>query len=456
MKIAQASGWFFPDSLGGTERYVAGLSSRLVAAGHQVTIVAPIHSGKAEQFYEYHGIPVYRFRIPQDLSRAQVQGKQEISGCENLHAWLRRFRPDVVHFHSLLPGLGLAEIQASRDSGARVIATAHTPGLGYVCQRGTMLQWGERLCDGVCHTSKCAACELQHRGLSKTLARALGALPLPLSEAAAPISGRLGTTLGMRALIRHNRWRQRQLSQLVDRFVVLTQWAKDALLANGFPAAKLELNRLGHSLGNVAKKPGPDESPTTRPIRVGYLGRFDPLKGVEDLIRAGRSVSGGGDLRFELYGPSPNDQQSAYYRSLVRHAEGDERFQFHSAVNPDVVARKVAEFDLLVVPSRCTEGGPTVAIEAHAVGTPVVGSSAGGLAEMITDGVNGRLFAPGDISALQGILQHVSENPAGTIDQWRLNLPAPRTMDDIADDYLQAYDAITALGVKLSKSEVRS
>ena len=41
MKIVHLLGWYFPDSVGGTEVYVEGLCRRLRAAGHDVLIAAP-------------------------------------------------------------------------------------------------------------------------------------------------------------------------------------------------------------------------------------------------------------------------------------------------------------------------------------------------------------------------------------------------------------------------------
>ena len=41
MKIVHLLGWYFPDSVGGTEVYVEGLCRRLRAAGHEVLIAAP-------------------------------------------------------------------------------------------------------------------------------------------------------------------------------------------------------------------------------------------------------------------------------------------------------------------------------------------------------------------------------------------------------------------------------
>jgi glycosyltransferase involved in cell wall biosynthesis len=55
--------------------------------------------------------------------------------------------------------------------------------------------------------------------------------------------------------------------------------------------------------------------------------------------------------------------------------------------------------DVLVLPSRQEPFG-TVLVEAMAVGTPVVASRVGGLAEVVEDGVTGHLVEPGDPEAL--------------------------------------------------------
>jgi glycosyltransferase involved in cell wall biosynthesis len=105
------------------------------------------------------------------------------------------------------------------------------------------------------------------------------------------------------------------------------------------------------------------------------------------------------------------------------------------------VPKVLAGLDLLCCPSLVAEGGPTVAIEAHAVGTPVIGTRIGGLAELVTDGVNGRLVAPGDWRALADALRAVLLDPHGTIDAWRSALPPARTFDAVTRDYLAMYTA---------------
>src|SRR2546421_7092543 len=123
VKIVHAIGWYFPDSLGGTEVYVEGLSRRLREAGHNVSIAAPDKSCIEERRYEHDGVPVYRYCIPTSPTRAECQNELPARGVERFHSWLEEEQPDVVHFHSFVTGLGLSEIRAATSTGARIIMT---------------------------------------------------------------------------------------------------------------------------------------------------------------------------------------------------------------------------------------------------------------------------------------------------------------------------------------------
>jgi glycosyltransferase involved in cell wall biosynthesis len=74
---------------------------------------------------------------------------------------------------------------------------------------------------------------------------------------------------------------------------------------------------------------------------------------------------------------------------------------------PDLGAAYHA-FDVLCVPSVADESLPLVVLEAFAAGVPVVASRLSGLPEAVVDGVNGRLFTPGDASELAAILTHAA------------------------------------------------
>ena len=65
----------------------------------------------------------------------------------------------------------------------------------------------------------------------------------------------------------------------------------------------------------------------------------------------------------------------------------------------DVVAPLLAGADLFLLPSQSESFGLS-ALEALASGTPVVGSKAGGLVEVVKEGVTGALRETGDVDAM--------------------------------------------------------
>ena len=67
--------------------------------------------------------------------------------------------------------------------------------------------------------------------------------------------------------------------------------------------------------------------------------------------------------------------------------------------------------DAVVVPSTRPDPLPNAALEAAAAGCCVVAAAHGGLPEIISDRVTGRLFAPGDAEALAGILTELAADP---------------------------------------------
>lgn len=436
MRIVQAAGWYLPTSNGGTEIYVSELSKRLRAAGHDVLIAAPDALGHQERTYEQDGFEVYRYPIPPYVTRDEAQGRVVVRGADLFHDWLRRASPDVVHVHTYVTGLGLAELRTAKSTGAKVIATTHAASLGFTCQRGTMMRWGSMLCDGVVRPSKCAACQLQHRGVPVPFALGASLIPSSIGAIGYRIPGRLGTIVGMTNLIAHNQSAQREMLAVVDRFVVLSEWARNVLIANGAPREKIALNRLGVRFA-------PTKTAARRahaPVTVAYIGRFDPIKGVTDLARAIALVPRSAPIRFELNGPVQYKTELAVVNRLKAIVGADAWVTFGGELDAAGVRALLDRVDVVCCPSLAVEGGPTVALEANAVGVPVIGSDIPALSELVRDNVNGRLYPAGDARALAAILTDLAGNPE-RVDQWRMNLSPVRTMDDVATDYLAMYAA---------------
>lgn len=86
------------------------------------------------------------------------------------------------------------------------------------------------------------------------------------------------------------------------------------------------------------------------------------------------------------------------------------RFTFPGWVSPEQVLEKMAESDLLALPSR-SEGLSVVGVQGLAMGLALVLSEAGGNVELVRPGKNGALFPPGDLPALTLALKSLLSSP---------------------------------------------
>jgi glycosyltransferase involved in cell wall biosynthesis len=439
VRILLALGWYFPDSLGGTEVYVRSLARHLQAEGHDVRIAAPRASEHTSDPYEHEAVRVFRYPVPVEPSRAEAQGVVAARGAEHLHRYVAEWRPEIFHAHSLVTGLGLHELSAARRTGAHVVYTNHLPSMGFVCLRGTLLRDGQTPCDGIQEETRCGACLLQQREVPRTAALRIAALPSPLARTLSWIPGPAGTALGIREAVRSAGLRQQRLVDLCDRIVVLNDWAAEIFRANGAAPAKVVVNRLGVSHPHLERKPLPGERPSVPPVIVGYVGRFHEVKGLHVLADAMRHVPTDVPLRLHIAGPADDPHAQSVLRSFRDATAHDDRVTIGPVIPTEAIGGHLRSLDVLCCPSLWFENGPTIALEAMAVGTPVIGTRLGAFVEIIADGINGRLVAPGDARALAAALCEVATRSAETVDAWRKAIGPARTMREIASDYLTTY-----------------
>lgn len=127
-----------------------------------------------------------------------------------------------------------------------------------------------------------------------------------------------------------------------------------------------------------------------------FVGRLTRDKGIPELVEAFVRLDGQfPNLRLLLVGCfEPEDPLPAETRGqLTRHPH----IIFTGAVED--TPSYYAAADLVVLPSH-REGLPTVVLEAQAAGKPVIGASATGIVDLVTDGETGLLFPVGDAAAL--------------------------------------------------------
>lgn len=425
--------------IGGMEIYLLSLCHSLRDAGADVRIASPDGDGTGQRAGVWQGFPIFHYPLPAALSTAEVQGIAPARGVDALRRWLAEARPDIVHFHHFGLGMGVTEVQAAQATGARTVLTLHLPSLGLTCLRTSMMRWGSEPCDGVIDSLRCAACCFSAKGIPPAVA-----LPLAhLAEWAGRTGRRLPGGLGRMAALPHavavRRDHMSEAFRLCDRIVALADWAREVLIANGAPAGKVVLNRVGCRLPPAPASPR--EPFGQRPIRLGFIGRLHPEKGAHHLVRAFRMRPEARlelDLCVSVNGPE-EQRELAAMRSLCA---PDPRIRIRKNVAREDVATALAHWDAVVCPSTVLELGPMVVLEAFSRGTPVIGTDLPNLNHLITDHVNGRLFPVGDESALARILSDIAASSAATVQQWQQSIPAVRTMSEVTADYQELYEKL--------------
>jgi glycosyltransferase involved in cell wall biosynthesis len=147
----------------------------------------------------------------------------------------------------------------------------------------------------------------------------------------------------------------------------------------GAEPAKLETIYYGVDGVQYAAEPHAPNTPDT----VVWVGRINPLKDVETLLRAAAQVvRQRPDVKFLLYGSAPAEDADYYQRCLALHAE----LQLQETVTfcgyTDRPAAAYNSGDIVVL-SSISEGFPYSTLEAMLCGRPVVATAVGGIPEQI-------------------------------------------------------------------------
>ncbi|ARV62284.1 glycoside hydrolase [Nostocales cyanobacterium HT-58-2] len=152
---------------------------------------------------------------------------------------------------------------------------------------------------------------------------------------------------------------------------------------------------------------------------VLYVGRFDPRKGIETLVRAvGESQFRGSEkLQLIIGGGSRPGHSDGMERDRIENIVAElgmnDFTTLPGRLSQEILPYYYAAADVCVVPSHYEPFG-LVAIEAMASKTPVVASDVGGLQFTVVPEKTGLLAAPQDVAAFSCAIDRILANP-----QWR-------------------------------------
>jgi glycosyltransferase involved in cell wall biosynthesis len=372
MRVVLANKFLHPK--GGAERAVLDVGAELERRGHAVWYFG---MDDADNVPRGDRVAVVRRR---DYRTGGLQSWRDAAAMlwsleaqRKFAALLRRARPHVVHCHNIYHQLTPSILDAARRAGVPVVLTAHDYKL--VCPRYDMLRGG-RPCDS-CVDEGPMAC-WRHRCVGGSWARSLWL-------AAESTLHRLhGSYEGVRCIVAPSRFLLR------------------VLLRAGLPAA-----RLRQVVNFAPQRPPAAPPPAADSGRFVYAGRLSAEKGIETLVAAATALPCG-TLVVCGDGPARTQVEAAAARAPAG------RIELKGHLDAAGVAAAMRDAAFAVVPSEWFENAPFAVLEAMAQGRGVIASRIGGLPELITDGDNGRLVAPGDVGAWTAALTAAITAPART------------------------------------------
>ena len=268
----------------------------------------------------------------------------------------------------------------------------------------------------------------------------------------------------------------------LDGIVTVSEWVTRRAVQR-FPTLAARVHTIGNGVDIERFHPDAVPPATTGPVRLLFVGRISPDKGVHVLMEAfdrlaqERSdvtldvVGKPGMLPFdvlglllrndpqlgglgEFYGRSRFDgllaalrgQRRSYFDALTAQLSptAAARVRFHGTIPFTDLLALYQQSHLLVLPSIWNESYGMPVAEAMACGVPVLASNCGGVPELLEQGISGELLARGDVDGLLRMLRELTGNRARLAD---MACAARRraellTWDRSAERLGQVYDAL--------------
>jgi len=144
-----------------------------------------------------------------------------------------------------------------------------------------------------------------------------------------------------------------------------------------------------------------------------FVGRIEPLKGVDTLLRATSLLKTQHpedmeNVEVAIIGGNPNapDEALAALQRMQIELGLQDTVKFLGAKDQSLLPTYYAAADMVVMPSHYESFG-MVALEAMAMGTPVIASRVGGLAHLVEDGETGFLIPSRCPGALAGRISQI-------------------------------------------------
>jgi glycosyltransferase involved in cell wall biosynthesis len=285
-------------------------------------------------------------------------------------ALLEREKPDVVHVHNTFVMISPSIYGACRRRSIPVVQTLHNFRL--LCPGAQFLRDGKICEDCVEHSllrSVWHGCYRDSRPATASVALMLA------------WHRRAGT------------W-----DELVDRYIALTNFARNKFIASGFAPDKIVVKP-----NFVDPDPGAKQSPGTSAL---YIGRLSKEKGLHTLLEAWKRLPKLCSLDIVGDGPQKKELEEEAQRC------GLAAIQFRGQLSHTESLAAMKRTSFLILPSEWYEGFPMTIAESFACGTPIICSKLGAMEEIVDDSRTGLHFTPGDSEDLARKIEWAFAHPS--------------------------------------------
>jgi glycosyltransferase involved in cell wall biosynthesis len=204
----------------------------------------------------------------------------------------------------------------------------------------------------------------------------------------------------------------------------------------GLPDDRISTVPTGIDLEFFAPSVAKANFSTDKPL-VGMISVLRSWKGHATFLEAAAQLKASGfDGRFVIVGEGP--VRSQIEQKISELNLGD---VVTLAGHREDVPEILRALDVLVIPSTKHEGVPQIGLQALACKTPVIGSDAGGIPEIIRDGETGIIFPAKDARALAAAIHETLADP----DKTRVRCERGRTMVETGYSLAAMLDKLDAL-----------
>jgi len=192
----------------------------------------------------------------------------------------------------------------------------------------------------------------------------------------------------------------------LDRIFVQTASLREMLQAHGINNTTVFPNFRYHSVYTEYVSVKNDQ----KPLRLVYMARVTPKKGIEGLVSAVKSVNCDGTLfTLDIYGQIDPSYEAAFsklkdsFPAYIRYC---------GVVEPEKTSLIMKDYFLHVFPTLfTTEGYPGSVLDAFCAALPTLAARWDSYSDVITEGVNGLSFTLGDFDDLAEKLRLIYSDP---------------------------------------------